>query len=111
MLRSSACGSHLAPAARCSPFPLGKGWPKAGVRSPQRNQEQSSIMMDLVFSSTAQLAAAIQARHMSAVEVLDAHLAQIERHNPALNAVVTLDAERARTRARDADAALARGEV
>ena len=32
---------------------------------------------------------------MSAVEVLDAHLAQIDRHNLALNAIVTMDAERA----------------
>jgi amidase len=67
--------------------------------------------MDIVFSSTAQLAAAIRAGHVSAAEVLEAHLAQIERYNQALNAVVTLDAERARERARDADVALARGEV
>jgi amidase len=68
-------------------------------------------IMDIVFSSTAQLAAAIRAGDVSAVEVLEAHLAQIEKHNPALNAIVTLDAERARARAREADAALARGEV
>lgn len=67
--------------------------------------------MDIVFSSTAQLAGAIRAGDVSVVEVLEAHLAQIEKHNPALNAVVTLDAERARARAREADAALARGEV
>ncbi|MHB8644250.1 MAG: amidase [Thermomicrobiales bacterium] len=67
--------------------------------------------MDSVFSSTMQLAAAIRARHVSAVEVLDAHLAQIETHNPAVNAIITLDAERARERARGADAALARGDV
>jgi amidase len=68
-------------------------------------------MMDSVFSSTTQLAAAIQAGHVSATEVLEAHLAQIERHNPALNAVVTIDAERAHERAREADEALDRGEV
>ncbi len=67
--------------------------------------------MDIVFSSTTQLAAAIQAGDVTATDVLEAHLAQIERHNPALNAVVTLDAERAHERAREADAALARGEV
>ncbi len=67
--------------------------------------------MDIVFSSTTQLAAAIRARHVSATEVLGAHLAQIDKHNPALNAIVTLDAERAHERAREADEALARGQV
>ena len=43
--------------------------------------------------------------------MLKAHLAQIEKHNPVLNAVVTMDAEGARERAREADEALARGEV
>src|SRR5436309_861686 len=66
--------------------------------------------MDIVFSSTTQLAAAIRAGHVSATEVLQAHLAQIDARNPTLNAVITLDAERAYERAREADAALARGE-
>jgi len=67
--------------------------------------------MDIVFSSTTQLAAAIRAGHVSAVEVLEAHLAQIATHNPALNAIITMDAERAYERAREADKALARGQV
>ena len=67
--------------------------------------------MDLVFSSTTQLAAAIRAGHVSAVDVLEAQLAQIDRYNPALNAIITLDAECAYARAREADEALARGEV
>jgi amidase len=68
-------------------------------------------MKDLVFSSTTQLAAAIRAGHVSATEVLEAHLAQIDTHNPALNAIITLDAEQAHKRAREADEALARGEL
>src|SRR5437762_1350948 len=67
--------------------------------------------MDIVFSSTTQLAAAIRTGHVSATEVLEAHLAQIDTHNAALNAIVTMDAERARERAREADEALARGQV
>ncbi len=51
--------------------------------------------MDMVFSSTAQLATAIRAGDVSATEVLEAHLAQIAIHNAALNAIVTMDAERA----------------
>jgi amidase len=68
-------------------------------------------MSQIIFASTAQLAAAIRTRDISAVEVLDAHLAQIASRNPALNAIITLDVERARTRAREADAALSRGEI
>jgi amidase len=68
-------------------------------------------MMDIVFSSTTQLATAIRVGHVSATEVLQAHLEQIATHNATLNAVITLDAERAYERARAADAALARGEV
>jgi amidase len=66
--------------------------------------------MDVTYSSTTELAAAIRDRKMSAVEVLDAHLDRIATHNPALNAVAMLQAQWAKGQARDADAALARGE-
>ncbi|HEX8212533.1 MAG TPA: amidase family protein, partial [Longimicrobium sp.] len=68
-------------------------------------------MHNLVFASTADLAAAIRTGQISAVEALQAYLAQIARHNPTLNAVITLDAERAAVRAQEADAALRRGEL
>jgi len=67
--------------------------------------------MDIAFSSTIDLAAAIATRKISAQETLDAHLAQIDRLNGAVNAVVTLDREGARERARQADVALARGDA
>jgi amidase len=51
------------------------------------------ISMDIVFANTTQLASAIRKGHVSATEVLKAHLAQIEAHNPALNAIITLDVE------------------
>ncbi len=47
---------------------------------------------------------------MSSVELLDAYVARIEKLNPVVNAVVTLDVDRARVRAAEADAALARGD-
>src|SRR5687768_2931295 len=50
------------------------------------------------------------AREISARELLDAHLDRIDRFNPTVNAVVTLDAEGARAAADAADAALAAGE-
>src|SRR5256714_12157060 len=67
--------------------------------------------MDIPFSTTTQIAAAIRAGDVSATQVLEAHLAQIEKTNSKLNAVITMDAERARERAREADEALARGQV
>jgi amidase len=66
---------------------------------------------NLVFATVHELATGIRQRHVSATEVLEAHLAQIAQHNPGLNAIVTLDEERARRRAQDADDALARGDV
>jgi len=64
-----------------------------------------------VFTPAHVLADAIRQREVSSVEIVDAYLAQISRHNPNLNAVVTLDEEGARKRARAADAALGRGEA
>jgi len=66
---------------------------------------------DLTSRSATELARRIRARDVSAVEVLEAHLDRIRRWNPAVNAVVTLDAERAHRRAEAADEALGRGEV
>ena len=67
--------------------------------------------MDDVFASAVELATAIRTGEVSSREVVEAHLAQIEAWNPALNAVVTLDAEGALRSAREADEALARGQV
>ena len=52
----------------------------------------------------------VRARELSAREVLEAHLDQVERVNPKVNAIVTLVAEQALERAADADEALARGD-
>jgi amidase len=67
-------------------------------------------MTNLTFASAHQLAGMIRSRQVSAVEVLDAYLAQIARHNRQLNAICTLDENNARTRAKQADEALAKGE-
>jgi len=67
-------------------------------------------MSDLIKMPAYQLAQMLRERAVSALEVLDAHLAQIARHNSNLNAICTLDAERARQRALLADEALALGE-
>ena len=57
------------------------------------------------------LADAIRARRISSVELLDLYLERIDRLGDKVNAVVTLDPERARAAARAADAATARGEA
>jgi amidase len=63
----------------------------------------------LVDASAAALADRIRRREVTAAAVVDAHLERIERWNPALNALVTVDPEGARRRAREADAALDAG--
>ena len=62
------------------------------------------------FSTASEIAAAIRLRRVSASEVLEMYLSRIAKHNPALNAICTLDEAGAKKRAREADAALARGE-
>ena len=68
-------------------------------------------MSDLAFLPATELALRLRRRELSSVELLQHYLARIARLNPALNAVVVLDAERALQRARAADEALAHGEV
>jgi len=63
------------------------------------------------FWSAVELAAAIRARRTSASQLVELYLERISRHNPALNAICTLDQAGASRRAREADAALARGEL
>jgi amidase len=54
--------------------------------------------------------AALRARRVSAVELLDLHRRRIARHNPALNAIVEPDFDRAGRDAETADTSRARGE-
>jgi amidase len=64
---------------------------------------------ELCFLTAIELTQRIRARSISCVEVMEAHLLQIERVNPQVNAIVTLAPEQALERARAADAALQRG--
>lgn len=66
-------------------------------------------MGDLLFSSACELSRLIQARQISALELLEAQLDQIQRHNPTIHAICSLDEDRARQRARQADEDLAAG--
>jgi len=65
---------------------------------------------DLCFLSATELTRLIRTREVSCEEVMRAHLEQIERVNPMVNAIVTLLPERALDGARMADAAIASGQ-
>jgi amidase len=64
----------------------------------------------LYFSSARALAGAIRSRNITSEEIVRIFIERIEEVNPVLNAVVQLAADRAIARAREADAALTRGE-
>jgi amidase len=68
-------------------------------------------MLDLPFRSARQLATSLRSKKLGCLELLDLYLARVEKYDGALNAIVVRDFERARTRARAADRALARGQV
>src|SRR5437879_1168137 len=72
--------------------------------------QPSRGMSDLVFLSAAELTESIRRKQVSPVEVVEAHLAQIDRLNPQLNAIVSLDREGALAAARRAEAAVIRGD-
>ncbi|HEV8644932.1 MAG TPA: amidase [Burkholderiales bacterium] len=61
------------------------------------------------FCSATEILGGLQAGAVSSREVLETYLQRVERHNPRLNAVVTLDVARAHNRANAADAQRAGG--
>jgi Asp-tRNA(Asn)/Glu-tRNA(Gln) amidotransferase A subunit family amidase len=63
-------------------------------------------MNELTFLPAVSMAEKIRKKRISPVELVDAHLAQIEKLNPKFNAFVQVDAERARRAARDAEIAV-----
>ncbi|HXZ86041.1 MAG TPA: amidase, partial [Myxococcota bacterium] len=68
-------------------------------------------MPELAFTTATELAGMLRRRELSSRELLELLLARVAKHGKALNAVVTLDEERARADAAAADEELARGRV
>src|SRR3989441_3387729 len=66
-------------------------------------------MPDLAQLPAWQMAAGIREGRFTATELLEAHLKQIERWNPRLNAFVSIDESRAQLQAKEADEAIRRG--
>src|SRR3954452_11033559 len=94
---TSSRASSSAPAWCCS-----VSWP---ARS---SGAAGDALMDVTVDSTARdQASAVRRKDISARELLDLHLARIAERNPELNAIVSLDEERAREGAAAADEALA----
>ncbi len=65
---------------------------------------------ELCFLEARDLARRMRDKEVSCVEVMEAHLEQIDRVNPRVNAIVTLLPDRALQGAQAADAAITRGE-
>jgi amidase len=84
-------------AAYAALSPLGPG---------EASAQGSATGHELCQMSATELAARLARKDVSAREVMTAHLAQIERLNPRLNAIVTLVAEQAMDGAARADAAI-----
>ena len=74
------------------------------------------MSLDLILTSegawrpASEIARAVSAQQVSALEVVDVALSKIERHNPILNAFTDVTADRARATARALDAAIAKGD-
>src|SRR5262245_5156846 len=71
---------------------------------------QPTKTTDITTLGAGEMAALIARGELSSAEAVEAHIARIERVNPALNAVVIKRYDAARGEARAADAARARGE-
>ena len=68
-------------------------------------------MSELAHKGAVELASMIRDKTIGSEELLDYFLNRVERYNGDLNAVIVLDVDRARKRAKEADAALAKGEL
>src|SRR5882757_9047482 len=82
----------------------------AGIGGYLALSTRSTADAELCFLTATELARRIREKDVSAREVVEAHLQQIQRVNPRVNAVVTLAADRARAAALAADEATARGQ-
>src|ERR1700688_837005 len=68
-------------------------------------------MDSIYFAGMAEVAGKIRTKEISPCEIIDAHLARIEKLQPKLNAFVHVDAEGARRQALAAEASVLRGDT
>jgi Asp-tRNA(Asn)/Glu-tRNA(Gln) amidotransferase A subunit family amidase len=68
------------------------------------------ITTEISLLSATQIAEPVRNHQLSPLEVVDAHLARIEKINSKINAFVQVDADRARQQGREAEARLLRND-
>src|SRR5437867_1077214 len=107
MSRSAGCAFVPVPSKsdppRMSVLPNGRPLP-SGMCAHSRTTTIANGVAD-AFRSATEMVRSLRSRKISAAELLAVHAVRIARHNPALNAIVTLDLERAEAAARAIDAA------
>src|SRR5262249_40326796 len=92
-------------------FGAGTAWWLGGRCGRLTDDTKESTVPDLAHVSALDLADAIRRRQVSSREALEYFLARIAALDKTINSVVTIDAERARAEADEADRLLARGET
>src|SRR5882762_5475856 len=103
---SAAIGPHLSPSSKASPSESSRPSSNTFVDSPLPTASDSEIC----FMPARQMADLIRQKKLSSREVMQAHLRQINRVNPTVNAIVTMVPEdRLMAQAAAADEALAKG--
>lgn len=92
---------------------LSAGCRQAPPPSPYKAPEGASAESGRpwVFMSATEMAESVRNKSISSVDLVRAHLNQIHRYNPKLNAIITIDEGAALEQARKADASLASGEI
>lgn len=106
--------NDVAPAISFSPLPRPDAAPRAAGRGELRltrrgDAPRPASDADLAFASLATQADLIRRRVVTSERLTSLYLDRLERHNPQLQFYTTLLRERALTRARAADAEIARG--
>ena len=107
---AAAAGGGWALTAAAQSGAVAPGSATAIDPAPVTSASRAGSREPLEYVSARQLAEDLRRRRFSSLELTDHLIARIERRDAAINAVVVRDFERARQAARQADAALARGE-
>src|SRR5690606_19404956 len=102
--------THRPPTATSSWFPR---WSSNTVRAAVRTARirKTFSMTELIRLTISEAREKLTLKEITAVERTDAYLAAIEAANPAINAYVTVTADKARAMAKASDARIAAGEA